>query len=165
MIGFGFTSDWSRNWCKFLRKSLSVAMSLFSWHTCTGWFYFLVCILHLTKIIHTFLFQEPKKQRKKLVTWSVDDVCSWLTSLDLELYCESFRQNAIDGVELSNMTGEVLASDLGIGEKHYFQLFSQFSWMGSIHLLQLWLGKLFCVIVKRDSCCVSVTLFHNFLSY
>ena len=78
-------------------------------------------------MILTFLFQEPKKQRKKLVTWSVDDVCSWLTSLDLELYCESFRQNAIDGVELSNMTGEVLASDLGIGEKHYFQLFSQFS--------------------------------------
>lgn len=38
-------------------------------------------------------------------------------SLDLELYCESFRENAIDGVELSNMTGEVLASDLGIGEE------------------------------------------------
>ncbi|XP_078377932.1 WD repeat, SAM and U-box domain-containing protein 1-like isoform X2 [Oculina patagonica] len=59
--------------------------------------------------------QEPKKQRKKLVTWSVEDVCSWLISLDLELYCESFRQNAIDGAELSHMTGEVLASDLGIG--------------------------------------------------
>ena len=49
-------------------------------------------------------------------TWSVDEVCSWLISLDLELYCESFRQNAIDGMELSNMTGEILASDLGIGE-------------------------------------------------
>ena len=43
-------------------------------------------------------------------------MCSWLISLDLELYCESFRQNAIDGVELSNMNSEVLASDLGIGE-------------------------------------------------
>nr|XP_058954855.1 WD repeat, SAM and U-box domain-containing protein 1-like isoform X1 [Pocillopora verrucosa] len=59
--------------------------------------------------------QEPKKQRKKLVTWSIDDVCSWLISLDLDIYCESFRQNAIDGMELSNMTSEVLASDLGIG--------------------------------------------------
>ena len=69
------------------------------------------------KNIH-FSYKEPKKQRKKLVTWSVDEVCSWLISLDLELYCESFRQNAIDGVEVSNMTGEVLASDLGIGEEH-----------------------------------------------
>ena len=65
-----------------------------------------------------FLYKEPKKQRKKLVTWSVEEVCSWLVSLDLELYCESFRQNAIDGMELSNMTGEILATDLGIGEEH-----------------------------------------------
>ena len=43
-------------------------------------------------------------------------MCSWLISLDLELYCETFRQNAIDGVELSNMNSEILASDLGIGE-------------------------------------------------
>lgn len=50
------------------------------------------------------------------MTWSIDDVCSWLISLDLDIYCESFRQNAIDGMELSNMTSEVLASDLGIGE-------------------------------------------------
>lgn len=71
-----------------------------------------------------FSFQEPKKQRKKLVTWSVEEVCSWLISLDLELYCESFRQNAIDGVELSNMTGEVLASDLGIGEEHVRRSFA-----------------------------------------
>lgn len=70
-----------------------------------------------------FSYKEPKKQRKKLVTWSVEEVCSWLISLDLELYCESFRQNAIDGVELSNMTGEVLASDLGIGEEHAWQWF------------------------------------------
>ena len=57
------------------------------------------------------------------MTWSVEEVCSWLISLDLELYCESFRQNAIDGLELSNMTGEVLASDLGIGEEHVTQSF------------------------------------------
>jgi len=76
-----------------------------------------MCLSFLKKTIH-FSYKEPKKQRRKLVTWSVDEVCSWLISLDLELYCESFRQNAIDGVELSNMTGEVLASDLGIGEKH-----------------------------------------------
>lgn len=42
-------------------------------------------------------------------------MCSWLISLELELYCETFRQNAIDGQELFNMTSETLASDLGIG--------------------------------------------------
>ena len=43
-------------------------------------------------------------------------MCSWLISLELELYCETFRQNVIDGQELFNMTSETLASDLGIGE-------------------------------------------------
>ena len=75
-----------------------------------------VCLPCIHVSLSLFPYKEPKKQRKKLVTWSVDEVCSWLISLDLELYCESFRQNAIDGMELSNMTGEILASDLGIGE-------------------------------------------------
>ena len=43
-------------------------------------------------------------------------MCGWLISLELELYCETFRENAIDGQELFNMTSETLASDLGIGE-------------------------------------------------
>ena len=60
--------------------------------------------------------QSQENKRKKLVTWSTDEVCSWLISLELELYCETFRQNAIDGQELFNMTSETLASDLGIGE-------------------------------------------------
>lgn len=59
--------------------------------------------------------QSKEKQRKKLTSWSTDDVCSWLISLDLELYCESFRRNAIDGEELSHMSSELLASDLGVG--------------------------------------------------
>ena len=46
-------------------------------------------------------------------------MCSWLISLELELYCETFRQNAIDGQELFNMTSETLSSDLGIGEYEY----------------------------------------------
>ncbi|XP_067023268.1 WD repeat, SAM and U-box domain-containing protein 1-like [Acropora muricata] len=58
---------------------------------------------------------QTRQEQKKLATWSTEDVCRWLVSLDLELYCESFRQNAIDGEELSHMEGGVLASDLGIG--------------------------------------------------
>ena len=73
--------------------------------------------MRLSLLCLTFQTQEP---RKKLATWSTDDVCRWLTSLDLELYCESFRQNAIDGEELSHINSEVLASDLSIGERHVF---------------------------------------------
>ena len=62
-------------------------------------------------------FCQPKQlQRKKLASWNIEEVCEWLISLELEQYCETFRQNAIDGGELSHMTGEVLASDIGIGE-------------------------------------------------
>lgn len=63
-----------------------------------------------------FTCQSKEKQRKKLTSWSTDDVCSWLVSLDLELYCESFRRNAIDGEELLHVSNELLASDLGVGE-------------------------------------------------
>ena len=66
-----------------------------------------------------FSCQSKQKQRTKLSCWTTDDVCRWLVSLDLELYCESFRENAIDGVELSNINSEVLASDLGIGERNF----------------------------------------------
>ena len=47
--------------------------------------------------------------------WTVDDVCKWLESLGMEQYCESFRQNEIDGTELSNLGNDTLATDLGIG--------------------------------------------------
>lgn len=63
---------------------------------------------------------QTRQEQKKLATWSTEDVCRWLASLDLELYCESFRQNAIDGKELLHMEGEVLASDLGIGKQSFF---------------------------------------------
>ncbi|XP_046846057.1 WD repeat, SAM and U-box domain-containing protein 1-like [Xenia sp. Carnegie-2017] len=58
---------------------------------------------------------EPKAAVKKLVAWTVDDVCIWLTNLNLELYCERFRENAIDGTELFNITAELLVNDLCIG--------------------------------------------------
>ncbi|KAK3746970.1 hypothetical protein QZH41_002523 [Actinostola sp. cb2023] len=56
---------------------------------------------------------EPK--RKLLAKWSVDEVCSWLNTIGLKEYEESFRNNAIDGVELSNLTMEMLIDDLKIG--------------------------------------------------
>ena len=53
---------------------------------------------------------------KKMTSWTVDEVCNWLSNLSLEQYCESFRENAIDGTELFNMTAETLANDLCIGK-------------------------------------------------
>ena len=49
-------------------------------------------------------------------SWSVDEVCKWLNDLTLDQYCEIFRENAIDGAELVNITAETLANDLGIGK-------------------------------------------------
>ncbi|XP_032233884.2 WD repeat, SAM and U-box domain-containing protein 1 isoform X2 [Nematostella vectensis] len=54
-------------------------------------------------------------ERKRLVTWTVEEVCTWLESIGLAQYSEVFRNNAIDGHELSNMTGNVLLTDLTIG--------------------------------------------------
>ena len=51
-----------------------------------------------------------------MTSWTVDEVCNWLSNLSLEQYCESFRENAIDGTELFNMTAETLANDLCIGK-------------------------------------------------
>lgn len=121
---FCFNSVWLRSLDilsdLFIEKQrLRCAWKLPCKHVSLSWVFFF-----FWKKTFLFSFQEPKKQRKKLVTWSIEEVCSWLISLDLELYCESFRQNAIDGVELSNMTGEVLASDLGIGEEHVRRSFA-----------------------------------------
>ena len=47
---------------------------------------------------------------------------SWLKTLGLDQYIEIFHQNAIDGMELSSMTGETLANDLGIGKLSFSHL-------------------------------------------
>ena len=57
-----------------------------------------------------------------MTSWTVDEVCNWLSNLSLEQYCASFRENAIDGTELFNVTAEILANDLCIG-KPLFQEF------------------------------------------
>ena len=70
-------------------------------------------VLEWCNMLNVFPHQE---QAKKLVAWSADDVCLWLTTLGLDQYCEAFKQNAIDGTELSVVTAETLATDLGIGK-------------------------------------------------
>jgi hypothetical protein len=46
-------------------------------------------------------FKEPGQ--KELYSWSVADVCSWVSQLD---YSKIFEENAIDGVALQEMSEE-----------------------------------------------------------
>ena len=53
-------------------------------------------------------------QRKLIRNWTFDDVCTWLTSLGLEQYSDVFRDNMIDGVELVQITDDMLLTALNI---------------------------------------------------
>ena len=53
--------------------------------------------------------------RKPLNTWSVEDVCKWVEELGMSQYAENFRQNAIDGTEVTSLTNDSLEKALGIG--------------------------------------------------
>jgi len=48
--------------------------------------------------------------------WTVDDVTSWLRNLNPEFvqYCAAFRQEAVDGAKLVQMTAETLKTALGV---------------------------------------------------
>ena len=47
--------------------------------------------------------------------WNVADVCGWLSVIGMSLYEPHFRRNAIDGMELMNLTHESLEKNIGIG--------------------------------------------------
>ena len=48
--------------------------------------------------------------------WSVDDVCRFLADIGLSQYSETFRVNAIDGVELLALNDDTLKNALKVGE-------------------------------------------------
>ena len=51
---------------------------------------------------------------RNLSNWSMDDVCHWLKSLDLENYEDTFRDNAVDGDCLLMLDSNLLKDELGI---------------------------------------------------
>ena len=51
-----------------------------------------------------------------LSDWSVDEVCKWLEDIELQQYCDVFRENHIDGKELQALDSKNLTSDLGISK-------------------------------------------------
>ncbi|XP_074652932.1 WD repeat, SAM and U-box domain-containing protein 1-like isoform X2 [Tubulanus polymorphus] len=48
--------------------------------------------------------------------WNIDDVCEWVRSQGLEQYCDSFREQAIDGCELFQLKDSDLENSLEISE-------------------------------------------------
>lgn len=61
------------------------------------------------------LNENQQPTRKLLRSWSIEDVCDWLRELSMDQYCEMFRYNAIDGVELLQLNDGILLDSLGIG--------------------------------------------------
>ena len=51
-----------------------------------------------------------------LSDWSVDEVCKWLEDIELQQYCDVFRENHIDGKELQALDSKNLTTDLGISK-------------------------------------------------
>lgn len=49
-----------------------------------------------------------------LKTWSKDDVKKWLKSIELEMYCDLFYDEDIDGVALYHITNDYLKNDMNI---------------------------------------------------
>lgn len=51
--------------------------------------------------------------------WTIDDVCSWLCKVNLQMYCDTFRNNSVDGEMLINdLTSELLSNDLNVKRVH-----------------------------------------------
>ncbi len=59
----------------------------------------------------------PKECHIQLLSdWSVDEVCKWLENLELQQYCDVFKENQIDGKELQALDSKNLTTDLGISK-------------------------------------------------
>lgn len=59
--------------------------------------------------------QSQRYLKKSISEWSVEHVLEWLLSIDMEPYTEIFRENKIDGNELTHLTNDSLLVNLHIG--------------------------------------------------
>ena len=78
-----------------------------------------LCVLHTHTHTHTHTAAEPTSSLSKLnpaniTSWTVDDVCQWLTSESLGRFTEIFRENAVDGECLLSLDNNLLKNDLEI---------------------------------------------------
>ncbi|RXG64254.1 WD repeat, SAM and U-box domain-containing protein 1 [Armadillidium vulgare] len=57
---------------------------------------------------------QKYRENKKLINWSVTEVCEWLGEQGLGEYSPNFRAHAIDGREAVTLTDVILESKLGV---------------------------------------------------
>jgi hypothetical protein len=50
--------------------------------------------------------EQQGSMSKPLVEWTVNDVCDWLRSMSMDEYVQTFHDNQIQGVHLTEMTKE-----------------------------------------------------------
>jgi hypothetical protein len=58
--------------------------------------------------------RTPRQQTNDYISWTIDDVQIWLHKTNMEEYCDKFRDEAIDGLALYNLTNNYLKNDLNI---------------------------------------------------
>lgn len=73
----------------------------------------------LTKKLLSFAAVIPSASLSKLnpanlTSWSVEDVCCWLTQQGLGQFIEVFQNNAVDGECLLTLDNTLLKDDLGV---------------------------------------------------
>ena len=62
----------------------------------------------------------PSTASPAFESWSCDEVVSWLSEqVNLGQYADIFRENEIDGAEITSLTSEMLQKDLGISKKSF----------------------------------------------
>ena len=53
---------------------------------------------------------------EKIKLWTIDDVQNWLCTINMEMYCDIFMKEEIDGIALCNLTNNALKYDLYIAK-------------------------------------------------
>ena len=71
----------------------------------------LLCIYYAVVVPSQSL---SKLNPANLTSWSVDDVCYWLTQQGLGKFIDVFKDNAVDGDCLMMLDNNLLKDDLGI---------------------------------------------------
>jgi len=82
--------------------------------------HFILCVVGNEKLFHLAAINPlsslslSKLNPANLTSWSVDDVCYWLTQEGLGRFIEVFQDNAVDGECLLTLDNNLLKTDLGI---------------------------------------------------
>lgn len=62
--------------------------------------------------------QESLPSKKPVLSWKVEDVSRWLHSLQLSNYCDTFREQSVDGTLLLHLTETDMAEELKMKPLH-----------------------------------------------